>query len=275
MKTRIITIICALAAIVPQLTSAQANIQKAFDKLLKNSDVKYAQSHSIDKDTKTGKKESQCDVYIFTLPVKKKALLEDVVKAFKADEKDAYASSFGALGSNSMPITLAVGDGSTSGINVANPGDEFIYACFLAPASEDPEGIYRYAYAMSGTEKGDTATIKLVVTYATTLKHRQEAASANPYKGMQLNTLSPTISTDSWFSTFIAYVQAMSKGSTAAKQVIAAKLYEHSKQARTSTEISKEDKDTAREILKGLISETDGTDKITMKLLNSTLGNLR
>lgn len=275
MKTRIITIICALAAIVPQLSSAQANIQKAFDKLLKKSDVEYAKSHSLDKDTKTGKKESQCDVYRFKLPAEKKALLEDVVKAFKADEKDAYSSSFGRYESNGQPVNLAVGDGSSAGICITIPGCEYIYACFLAPADEDPEGIYRYAYAMSTTESDGTITGALIVTYATTLKHRQEAASANPYKGMKLNTLSPTISTESWFGTFITYVQAMSKGSTAAKQVIAAKLYEHSKQARTSAEISKEDKDTAREILKGLISETDGSDKITMKLLNSTLVNIR
>ena len=112
MRTKFFKLIVLLGVLIPLCSSAQTNVKKAFDELLKSSDVQYSETHSLEKDTETGVKRSQCDVYNFTLPASRFRLVENVLKAFKEDEDKAYALSSGTADKNSGKIVLAVGNGN-------------------------------------------------------------------------------------------------------------------------------------------------------------------
>ena len=302
MKTVFFRIACVLVALTPLCSSAQSNITKAFDALLKNSDVTYTENHSLDKDVTTGVKESQYDIYTFTMPANKMSLVDNIVKAFRTDADKAYSFNSGETTDTDPVLQLAVGDGDTGGVRVTWPGRKYIYATFLAPKSENPSGNYRYAYAINWEKTKDVITGQLIVTYATTLKYRQSRAttisfypelpkmttvsggeSITSINGNSITTITEngitTTTTakpsDTWFTTFISYVQALSShGNQSTRQAIAAKLYKHVQQAQDS-KVSKEDKEVACEILKSLQSQTKTYDDITRQLLNSALISLK
>ena len=94
MKTKN-TIIAALLALMPAATFAQENIQKAFEALIKSNDVELSQQHLLEKDVETGKKRSQSDIYDFTIPKTKKALVKAIESAFDRDREQAYNVSSG------------------------------------------------------------------------------------------------------------------------------------------------------------------------------------
>lgn len=277
MKTRIISILCLLAAIMPLQSTAQTNIRKAFDKLLKSSDVSYTESHSMEKDATTGIKESQSDVYNFTLPAGKISLVDNVVKAFKSDENLAYSINSGIAGNGDRTLSLAVGDG-TDGVTVNTPGRNYIYACFIAPEKENPSGNYRYAYAINWVEKDGQIKGKLIITYATTLKYRQQQSNRSSFRiinGTYVGNIDQAADTDSWFGKFMGYVQAMSTKNLKTRQALATRLYEHTKLAQSTSDMTNEDKNTAREILKGMISDKRYEDTVIQRLLNASLVNLK
>lgn len=270
--------ICLLLALTPFCLSAQTNIAKAFDKLINNSDVVRTQSHSMEKDVKTGLKESQCDIYTFELPASKKGVVENILKAFKTDENKAYSTSSGVAGQNDREINLAVGDG-VQGVRINASGHNYIYSCFMAPEAENPEGIYRYGYGMNWKEHDGKINGSLVVTYATTLKHRQSVSNSNNgyfvFRNGTLSDASQISDNSTWFGKFMGYVQAMSSGNTKACQALAAKIYEHTKLTESSSDIKKADKDTAREILKTLLSDRKYNDNVTIKLINAAITNIK
>ena len=287
MKTVFFKIACMFVAFAPFCSSAQTNVSKAFDNLLKNSDVEYTEKHSVEKDVDTGIKESQYDVYTFTLPAKKIGLIDNIVKAFKTDENKAYSFNSGEAGTGDPDITVAVGDANSGGVRVSYPGRKYIYAAFLAPKNENPSGNYRYVYAMNWLKDNDVIQGQLIITFATTLKYRQSRAytttlytdlpNMTVYNGASATTVNGVITTtipDIWFSTFMSYIQAIAKENQSTRQALAAKLYKHVQQAQ-SENISKEDKDVAREILKSMQSETKKYDEITRQLLNSALVSLK
>lgn len=266
-------------AMLPLCAMAQTNVRKAFDKLIQNSDFISTESHSIEKDAKTGIKESQCDIYNFTLPASKIGLIDNIRKAFKADEPFAYTTSSGVAGNGGNTISLAVGNGDSSGVYVNPTGYNYIYSCYLAPESEDASGNYRYAYSMNWKENDGIVTGTLTVTYATTLKYRQ-SMSRNNNAGFIYRINNTEVSqepdTSTWFGKFMSYLQAMmATESPKVRQALATKIYEHTKSTQKSNEIKKEDKDTAREILKGVISEKRTYDSVTKQLLNSALVNIK
>lgn len=274
MKTRFIGILCLLAIAVPLQSSSQNNIIKAFDKILKSSDVVYTEKHSMEKDTKTGQKESQYDIYDFTLPANS-SLIDNALKAFKSDEAMAYSTSSGTAGKNDSEIRLAIGNGET-GTRVNTPGRKYIYSCFLAPDSENKDGNYRYAYGMNWETKDGVITGKLIVTYATTLKYRQEQSERSQFKIFTNTTTysGSTIENPSWFSKFMGYVQAMDNTSPGAQQALATKIYEHTKS--TPTSVTREDKIIAGEILKSMISKPQFRNATaTVQLLNGACSNLK
>lgn len=275
MKTRIICILSLLMAIMPFTSQAQTNIRKAFDKLIQNGDVTLSESHSKEKDTDTGIKQSQSDIYNFTLPAKKINLVENILKAFRDDDRLAYSTSSGLTVAGDRNIVLAVGDDSAGGVQVTRPGRNYVYACFLAPEKENPSGNYRYAYAMNWEENSGEINGTLIVTYATTLKYRQSVSSGKSFKILNSgSTIEYTANghsfMKSWFTTFMGYVQMMSTENRQARQAIAAKIYEHCK---NSSDVSAEDKNTARELIKGMISEYN--DNVIRQLLNASLVNLK
>lgn len=272
--SRFIGILCLLAIAVPLQSSSQTNIIKAFDKILKSSDVVYTEKHSMEKDTKTGQKESQYDIYDFTLPANS-SLIDNALKAFKSDEAMAYSTSSGTAGKNDGEISLAIGNGEM-GTRVNAPGRKYIYSCFLAPDSENKDGNYRYAYGMNWETKDGVITGKLIVTYATTLKYRQEQSERSQFK-IFTNTTTYSGTTNenpSWFSKFMGYVQAMDQTSPGAQQALATKIYEHTKSIPTS--VTREDKIIAGEILKSMISNPQYRNTTaTLQLLNGACTNLK
>jgi len=265
MKTKIIRILCLFVAAMPLHSMAQADIQKSFDKLFKCSDAVYTENHNMEKDPQSGVKESQSDVYNFTLPADKISLVDNILNAFKKDEKSAYSTSRGTTGSNDRIISLAVGNGD-DGVRINLVGRNYIYSCFLAPADENPTGNYRYAYGMNWEKNDGKITGMLVVTYATTLKSRQEQSVFKPQSSI---IVSPD---DTWFGMFMHYVQAMSDTNTATQQAMATKIYEHTKSVQSNPNVSEEDRDTAWEVLKSMIDRFQ--EPITSQVLNAALANM-
>lgn len=168
------TALCLSMLILPSVAMAQANIKKAFDKFLKNSSVVYTSKHSLDKDPETNKKEGQMDIYEYTIPAKRKDLIKELEKAFEEDKDNAYTIENGTKrNKGSWDVSLAVGDGKTTNVGLGSrKGEHYMYSCFIDP--EDETRSYRYAYGMSWLEDGNEITGRLVVTYATTLKYRQQ-----------------------------------------------------------------------------------------------------
>ncbi|MDE7437221.1 MAG: hypothetical protein K2M93_01930 [Muribaculaceae bacterium] len=273
MKTKIIALLSLLALLLPLSTTAQTNVQRAFNELLKNSDVEYTESHSLNKDAETGVKESQYDVYSFTLPASKFKLIENILKAFKTDEDKAYSINEGKSDKNSQQISVAVGDGSGAGVLVNPHGYNYYYALYLAPKSEDKSGNYRYAYAMYWKKGKDKVEGTLIVTYATTLKYRQNRA----YSNSGLNYIQVQTTDENWFSKMVNYIQALSNtnANSAGQQALAAKIFKQAQSSQNIKGLSEGDKDAARELLKTMISERDKYDSLTIQLLNSALANIK
>ena len=175
-------ILAAMLMVMPSTMMAQQNIQKAFDALLNEKISETESRHVLDRDSESGRKTAQADVYDFTISSSSAlARLNDVRKAFDKDKKDAYSvnsgireegedaekgnfsSLFESIGI--APISLFVGDGKHSSVSIGNmKGSNYIYACFAD--KDDPDNRYRYAYAMEWAKKDKKTMVRLAVTYA-------------------------------------------------------------------------------------------------------------
>lgn len=166
--------ITGLLMLLPAVSMAQENIQRAFDALRQSKEIKevYAR-HSLDKDPDTGMMEGLEDTYDFMITnPKAKHLVDDIRKAFQRDEPQAYNVSSGTHGSNENYVSLAVGNSNNGGVAIGlMQGSQWIYACFIDP--EDSLRQHRYAYALEWVDDGDKTRGRIVKTYATTQKFRQ------------------------------------------------------------------------------------------------------
>jgi len=177
MKNLKIKLLALVLAAVTFTATAQKNLQQAFDAIINCQNAKITETHSLDKDPETFVKTGQSDVYHFELPASEKGLIDKALKAFAKDSEKAYSYNRGKSGPKSSGITVAIGDGKSDGVRITRPGNEYVYSLFLAPKQEDADGKYRYAYCMNYKESGNRITGTLAITYATTLKYRQEQAS--------------------------------------------------------------------------------------------------
>lgn len=262
MKTRVLAIVGLMAMVMTSQAIGQNTIKSEIDKLLNCKEIKYTERHSMSKDVKTGEKESQMDVYDFTLQGSKASVIDKIKAAFRADAESAYAMESGRTDSEGPAITLAVGDGSSAGVRVNEPGSEYIYACFLAAESESPEANYRYAYALSWKKEGGDIKGRIAITYATTLKYRQEKS--------QLSVLTLSSNTQSWFMTLMSYIQTFESVDSKMKAAIASKIYEHTKSIPEGVDES--DKDLACEILIKLAENKTYAGSVN-QLLNAAIEN--
>jgi hypothetical protein len=166
--------IAGLLMLLPAVSMAQENIQRAFDALRQSKDIKeiYAR-HSLDKDPDTGLMEGLEDTYDFMITnPKARHLVDDIRKAFQQDEPQAYNVSSGSHGNSEDYVSLAVGNSNKGGVAIGlMQGSKWIYACFLDP--EDSLRQHRYAYALEWVDDGDKIRGRIAKTYATTLKFRQ------------------------------------------------------------------------------------------------------
>jgi len=160
----------------PSVLMAQENIEKAFKALLNEENVEIKTQHSLERDSETGKKTAQADVYDFEVSSPTGlSRIKAIQKAFEKDKNAAYQyRTVSHPGSDYM--SLSVGDGKSQSVAIGKiKGSDYIYACFLD--KDDPEKKYRYAYAMEWLDKGKKTQVRLAVTYATTLKYRQSVKS--------------------------------------------------------------------------------------------------
>ena len=166
--------ITGLLMLLPAVSMAQENIQRAFDALRQSKEIKevYAR-HSLDKDPDTGMMEGLEDTYDFMITnPNAKHLVDGIRKAFQRDEPQAYNVSSGTHGSNENYVSLAVGNSNNGGVAIGlMQGSQWIYACFIDP--EDSLRQHRYAYALEWVDDGDKIRGRIVKTYATTQKYRQ------------------------------------------------------------------------------------------------------
>ncbi|MDE6298689.1 MAG: hypothetical protein K2M10_03460 [Muribaculaceae bacterium] len=280
MKTKIIGLLCLIIAVLPVGAGAQSNIKSAFDAIINCKEATITESHRLDRDPITKVKTAQYDEYNFVLPSSKLNLVEKVVSAFDKDSDKAYSVNSGII-SNDYEPSISIGDGSTA-IYFEDKGSKYISALFLAPKSEDSKGIYRYAYAISYKEKGGEITGKLVVTYAQTLQYRQQKKSEKKNPGIfiesggSLPPMSAYYSSQDWFDNIMAYFQAMSKIKSADAQIaVATKAYKMIKNLADYPNVTNSEKETVREVLKGMIANDQYSDIILNKLLNQCLNSLK
>ena len=170
MKSRSLILTAMLTAL-PSALMAQQNIQKAFDALLNENIVEIKTQHTLERDPETGKKKAQMDIYDFEVANPTGiSRVRDIQRAFDKDKEDAYELRSGDHAGNDYH-RLAVGDGKSYSVAVGRiKGSNYIYALFLD--KDDPEKIYRYAYALEWVEKDKKTQVRLAVTYATTLQYR-------------------------------------------------------------------------------------------------------
>lgn len=277
MKTSLQRLISLMCVITPIIATAQTNIKSAFDAIINCPEAQITESHNLDKNPSTQVKTSQSDVYRFTLPADKINLVKNAVSAINKDSKMAYSINSGKSVKKDAQIYIATGDGNDEGVYINEPGNEYIYALFLAPKSEDSEGIYRYAYGMNYREADGVISGKLIVTYAMTLQHRQELRKARNHKilnNYSLTTL-PSSNQKTWLEMMMTYFQNMSQGSTQTRIALASKAYKLIQDIEKYPEVTDADKNTVREILKGMISDKKYSETILNKILNQCLTNIK
>ncbi|MDE5997111.1 MAG: hypothetical protein K2G77_02755 [Muribaculaceae bacterium] len=280
MKTSTTRLLCLILSAMPMLATAQSNIQSAFNTLIKNSDVQITESHILEKDPDTDKKTSQSDVYNFVVPADQFKLIKNIVNAIEKDSQHAYGLYSGSLTPANQDITLAVGDGNgINDVSLTDLGGDYSYAVFLAPQSEDPEGKYRYAYGISYKQpkKNDNITGRLVVTYATTLKYRQQAAAEQQQNQWKMfNKMNKELQEeDTWFDTLMSYFQSMSDATSKTRIALATKAFKVIRDTSKYPEVTPADKDAIREILKVMVSDGKYSESVLNKLLNQCLVELK
>lgn len=277
MKTSAIRLLSLILATLPMIASAQNNIKSAFDAIIKCSEAQITESHTLDKDPSTGVKTGQSDVYSFVLPKSKINLIKKAVSAFDKDADSAYSLNRGKSVANKNRIALAVGDGEGNGVSITGSNCDYVYSLFLAPRSEDPSGIYRYAYGLNYKEDDGKLVGKLVITYATTLKHRQQTAmnQRNDIFRSLSNGAYVINSQQSWFEKIMSYFQSMTSANSKTRIALASKAYKVIGDAPNYPDVTADDKEAIREVLKGMISDKKYSETVLNKLLNQCLARLK
>ncbi len=279
MKTLIYKLLSFLFALVSVVATAQTNIQSAFDAIIKCREAQITESHNLDRNPTTNTKLGQCDIYRFVLPASKFNLIKKVISAFEADSQLAYSFNCGTTMSTDSQIHLAVGDGQGNGIYINEPGCEYMYALFLAPQAEDPEGKFRYAYAMSYKKVGDTLEGKLVITYSTTLAYRQKIGQEQNFQILRnFQPLSQPLDnfSQTWFDMMISCLQGIENVSARTQVSLATKAYNLVKDIKDFPDATKQDKVAIREIIEDMVSNKEyKSNTMLIKILNQCLIGLK
>lgn len=282
MKKSILGLTCLVAAIFPNLPAAQNNIKSAFDAIIGCKEATIVESHILNRDQNTGVKTGQSDVWKFTLPAGKINLVKNVLKAFSKDSETAYSLNSGLTSDNPDRLAMLSVGGETNGEYITEKGYNYTYALFLAPKSEDATGNYRYAYGINYREADGSITGKLVVTYSTTLKYRQEQEEKrtmelfNNYSGNGEFVWRESANSKSWFSTLMGYLQSIPAAEQQTRISLATKAYEHIKNIKNYPDVSNEDKTTAKLVLGSMVDDKRyRSDPMLEGLLNSCLISIK
>ena len=283
MNISISRLLSLMLVFVPITAGAQNSIKSAFDAIIKCPEAKVKENLSLDKDPSTGKKTGQCDVYNFELPASKAKLIKDVYSAFENEAEKAYDISRGKYRNVNREESLAVGNGRGK-LRLNYPADcEYIISLFLAPKSEDPDGIHRYAYAMTYNETDGKFVGRLIITYATTLMYRQQLEKekeneiiSNWTNGTYNNRgNTQNNSKKTWFDRVMSYLQGMSSASTQTRIALASNAYKAIRDISQYPDVTQADKETIGEILKGMIADKEYSETVLNTLLKQCLGSIK
>lgn len=283
MKKSIIRLLSLILAIAPLSAAAQSNIKAAFDVIINCPDADITPSHFLQRDPQTGVKSGQDDIYKFILPASKMGLIKKAQAAFEKDIPNAYAVKGGRNDKQGQQVILHSEEEGNGGISMDESGRDFIYALFLPSNSEDPDGKYRYAYGMNFKEENGQIVGKLVINYATTLKYRQSGQQQKVYQwadgsSSRITTGSNGVvvieSSDSdgdqptWFSSVMKCLNGMSQANHNTRLALATKAYTIITDVKKYPEITMQDKEALRSILRAM--RTDGK-KYSDPTLNALL----
>lgn len=262
MKAKIII----LALLMPLLASAQNNILKDWKAFESSSYCTITgEKHAITKDPQTGQKTYHLEYWTFTVPKNYLSYIEQFAKAFTKDSDKAYSIE---QGTTTMydGVQLAIGSGKNTGTaNVGRePGSNYVYCLFLDP--DDPDGNHRYAYALDWCKKGDKYEGTFFITYATTLKYRQEQAEKSNQQSS--NDFDDSSWDNSWFTKFMTLASTVDQGSTKMRKYVAGQIFDLCKTAPTQ-----DDKDTAIDVLNSILPdlERDVADPVTPSILRNCI----
>lgn len=294
MKLKSLTIL--IVSLAPFTMSGQTNIKKAFERFLENPAVTYTENHSLSKDTGKGIKQSQSDIYNFTVNSIQFKLINNILQAFNKDKENAYSLSSGIYKKNDPNVSLAVGNGNGSGVLLTTElGVNYQYALFLAPKNEDSSGNYRYAYAITWKKEKDKITGMLITTYATTLSYRQSQSSGSKFNGTIYYNNTPYYSVNngdsvngsknkskssvkyggSWFEKFMQEAKKLSifDDNGIVLQNVVTQIYEITKKVDQYDNVSTQEKQLARDILQEYINKSK--DTVCRRILRSAQDNLK
>lgn len=268
MKKTAIRLLSLILALTPLSASAQSNIKAAFDAIINCPEAEIAPSHFLQRDPQTGFKSGQDDIYRFILPASKMGLIKKAQAAFEKDVPNAYAVKSGRNDKQDQQVLLHSEEGVNGGIVMDESGREFIYSLFLPSNSEDPYGKYRYAYGMNFKEENGQIVGKLVINYATTLKYRQSGqTSANQFQWRDgsssrittgpngvvvIESSDPEVDQPTWFSSVMKCLNGMSQASYNTRLALATKAYTIITEVKKYHEVTMQDKEALRSILRAM-----------------------
>ncbi len=267
MRKNIILIIGLLSALLPPALAAQNNIKSAYDSFINRFSDQITKSHTLDRDFTTQVRTGQSDCYSFVIPAKDIKYVDNIVSAFNKDSQKAYLMKSGNKGDKfGKDIRLSTGETDSKGILINERGYNFVYALFLAPKSEDPDGEYRYAYGMKYKDEGDQIIGKFFVTYATTLNQRQKQEANNRVNKdkssnvSQNKATSPVPTGPDWFESIMSCVQNYPTADPDKRIAIVTKIFRLVNDMDQYPDVTPVEKKTVRDILFGLISGLSNTE---------------
>lgn len=182
MKTQVkiltLLLLCCLATLEGK---AQLNIntQRAFDEFIANKYVTVKRSHNMERDfTMPGNPiKAKSETYTFSLPYKKRDLLQTILQAFNEDSNNPLCYNMAThTGGRGVPVKLhdlLIGNSEQNFIRLGeNELANWTLICMLDP--QDTTRTHRYAYAIEyddSRNKNRDITGRLIITYARIPQH--------------------------------------------------------------------------------------------------------
>ena len=121
---------------------------------------------------------------------------------------------------------------------------------------------------------------KLVVTYATTLKYRQELAQKQQYnvlRNLSNGTYVINGNTDQqlWFDDVMGYLQAMDSANSKRRITYARNAYKVIRNVSKYSDVTEGDKEAIRVILKAMIADKKYSETVLNRLLQQCLAGIQ
>ena len=250
---------------------AQLNIntQRAFDEFIANKYVTVKRSHNMERDfTMPGNPiKAKSETYTFSLPYKKRDLLQAILQAFNEDANNPLCYNMAThTGGRGVPIKLhdlLIGNSEQNFIRLGeNELANWTLICMLDP--QDTTRTHRYAYALEyddSRNKNRDITGRLIVTYARIPQHVLDSNQTNDQPvvapQMDLAILGTISNTYDFLLAFDALKQDYLKGINTTG--IAISLYVMCKEAAQSLQLDEADKAIIGSGLKDMITMTTNT----------------